>query len=271
MVEKKQLTVKSKKVMRSKTLIERFGFKDADLTTPEHDKMLLWLLDKKNALKMLEATAGLKVNDPPKLTIHCGRRKTDDYGKPYNCDWDWKSRCCSAICIKLDNVHDEEKYDAETRKYVVVKTKEQLMLENQQMMVKVADKLKSDYEIAFKWKPEGLPLSNVRAQAEYAVLGYNNFNIGFIDVAIFVDNSTHWITDGQCKFGAQPFDPDGLCEKTFLVEIKPEVKSIGELIRQINMYRSHISKGVWIVMTKTKGLKDVLGSQNIQVYEWEEK
>ena len=260
---------KSKKVKRSKTLIERFGFKDADLTTPEHDKMLLWLLDKKNILKMLEATAGLKVNDPPKLTIHCDRRKTYSYSKTDNCDWSWETHYCSATCLKKDYYGDEEKYDAETSKHVVVKTKEQLMLENQHEMAKVADEVKSDYEIAIKWKPEELPLSNVRAQAEYALLGYNKFNIGFIDVIISVTHSTHWITDRECKFGAQPFDRDDFNE-IFLVEIKPEVKSIGELIRQINMYRSHFSKGVWIVMTKTKGLKDVLGSQNIQVYEWEE-
>jgi len=39
---------------KAKTIIERFGFKDDELKTPEHDKMLIWLFNKKNCLKMLK-------------------------------------------------------------------------------------------------------------------------------------------------------------------------------------------------------------------------
>lgn len=41
------------KKTRAKTLIERYGFKDEELTTSKHDEILLWLMDKKNFWKMI--------------------------------------------------------------------------------------------------------------------------------------------------------------------------------------------------------------------------
>jgi hypothetical protein len=54
-----------------------------------------------------------------------------------------------------------------------------------------------------------------------------------------------------------------------LLEIKPEVTSIGETMRQINNYRSYFT-GPFILVTKTKGLKELFASQNIYVYEYQE-
>ena len=57
----------------------------------------------------------------------------------------------------------------------------------------------------------------------------------------------------------------------FYIEIKPLIKSIGELIRQINLYRSHTKTGTWIVVTKTKGLKEILATQKIFIFEYEQQ
>ena len=39
---------------KATTLTERMGFKDPDLTTPEHDKIILWLYNKNNILTMIK-------------------------------------------------------------------------------------------------------------------------------------------------------------------------------------------------------------------------
>jgi hypothetical protein len=73
-----------------------------------------------------------------------------------------------------------------------------------------------------------------------------------------------------------------------LIEVKPQILSIGDTIRQIQMYREcfwspneQIRKNIWqesdkklndvfcAIVTKTKGLKEIFASQNIQVYEVE--
>lgn len=64
--------------------------------------------------------------------------------------------------------------------------------------------------------------------------------------------------------------------KKIVVEIKPEIKSIGETFRQINAYkpyiedRSYDNKTIYLIVTKTKGLKSLFKSQNIEIIEYEE-
>lgn len=60
----------------------------------------------------------------------------------------------------------------------------------------------------------------------------------------------------------------------FYIEIKPEIKSIGEVIRQINLYKKLMYEGTpyirdrfFIIITKTKGLKELFKEQNIYIYE----
>ena len=141
-----------------KTLIERFGFNDAELTTPLHDKMLLWSLEN----------------------------------------------------------------------------------------IRKLGKLIPNY---LGYKPSTV-------QAEFPIMGYNDFNIGFVDL----------------RFQVKLDDEEKECPFVY-VEIKPTVYSIGELIRQINFYRSHLDAKTtkFLVLTKTKGLKEVLASQDIYVYEFIEE
>jgi hypothetical protein len=147
----------------AKTLIERFGFKDYELTTPRHDEILLWLMQKQNVLKML---CNLKI---------------------------------------LDGQKD--------------------------------DSIRS-------------------IEAEHPILGYNNYNIGFVDLALRIyDDFSQMI----------------------LIEIKPKIVSIGECLRQISFYRSHIKRQlerelppIWhsqfVIVTDTPNLKDVFESQFIRYY-----
>ena len=65
--------------------------------------------------------------------------------------------------------------------------------------------------------------------------------------------------------------------KKIVVEIKPEIKSIGETFRQINTYKPYISdinynnKTIYLVVTKTKGLIPLFKTQNIEIIEYEEE
>lgn len=52
-------------------------------------------------------------------------------------------------------------------------------------------------------------------------------------------------------------------------EIKPEVKSIGEVLRQFQYYKSNLPPSTKLVLlTKTIGLKELFESQGFYVYEY---
>ena len=55
----------------------------------------------------------------------------------------------------------------------------------------------------------------------------------------------------------------------FVFEIKPEVKSIGEVMRQFQYYKVNLGFGAKLILvTKTKGLKPIFESQGFFVVEY---
>jgi hypothetical protein len=218
----------------AKTLMERFGFKDTDLSTPEHDEILLWLLDKRNALQVL-LSVGCVIN--PKYSVACIHQSRYAVRRDRECDWKWKDFCCTGICDYSD--------------------------------ISKPQRLQRH---AFAFKKAMQPRSQadtLTIHAEEPILGYNNYNIGFADAKITVNQTIREFgnVDDDCFFNWMP--PFVVANSKYYVEIKPNVKSIGELIRQINLYKSHLHfDNEWILLTKTKGLKDIMKSQQISVFEW---
>lgn len=69
--------------------------------------------------------------------------------------------------------------------------------------------------------------------------------IGFVDLMVISNSNKHYV-----------------------FEIKPHITSIGDVMRQINYYRTYL-RGKFIIVTKTKGLKELFESQGVFVYEFE--
>ena len=206
-------------VENAKTIMERFGFKDPSLTTPEHDKMLLWL--NKNWASILDEMRVFNV--PVTLRPSCGRCR--------RCSWSETTHKCMSP-------------DRENSQY--------------------AENLEVAYPSRVGVIKDGSWLGRVKAGTkviiEAPIMGTNNYNIGFVDFKVEIEN--YCDIDG---FYISGFVKSG----RFLFEIKPEIDSIGETIRQIQFYRSH-DKGHYIIVTKTTGLKELFAQQGIYVYEYKE-
>ncbi len=98
---------------------------------------------------------------------------------------------------------------------------------------------------------------NIIKTIEYPILGKNNFNLGFIDlfVKLCFNTNNFYMVDKQCGF-----------------EIKPQVKSIGEVLRQFQFYKSNLpEETILILVTSTKGLKEIFESQGFYVIEYKEE
>jgi hypothetical protein len=100
---------------------------------------------------------------------------------------------------------------------------------------------------------------------EKPIRGYNGFNLGFIDLFYSAD-----IKNGEWLDGRNHYEQDS---NLFTVgfEIKPEVKSIGEVLRQFQYYKSNLKMNYLILVTKTTGLKEIFESQGFKVIEYKEE
>jgi len=109
----------------------------------------------------------------------------------------------------------------------------------------------------------------------------NQFTVGFIDFAVTYFKPTYPYLNGikrepigeygnrqrilgiedeiQIKFGGE--------EKTIFVEVKTEINSLGELIRQINLYKDHLP-GDYFVLCPDNTYKQKLMEQKIYFIEY---
>lgn len=226
----------------NKTLIEKLGFDDKELSTPEHDEMVLWCYNKSNMLKILEELKLIKKVHSINWYRCC---KPEGYGM--SCDWDWEKGECTRSCKKNITKDDLIGQQNEIR----ILKDEYKDMKNNWMLHLDQDYLKEHLNISW----------------EYAILGYNHFNIGFLDLALGIPREINLFTSSRGNFEVKSFLETA--PRTIYFEIKPTIRSIGEVIRQINMYKSHLEKPVIMVLvTKTKGLKELFLEQGIYVYEY---
>jgi len=122
---------------------------------------------------------------------------------------------------------------------------------------KTKEKIEEEYQRFKKIEESPLEISEKKI-IEYALGG--NYNIGFIDLALFLNVESR---------ETEHFSKSAKTKEGYFFEIKPEIKSIGEIMRQINYYRKYLEKNIcFILITKTKGLKEIFESQNVYVYEY---
>jgi hypothetical protein len=212
---------------KAKTIIERFGFKDGDLTTPEHDSLFIRLLDKKICQKMLEDLQIITI--PPKYLIYhnCGATCT-------NCDFEKETFSCKII----------------KEKGIICLPFESAELLRRQVL--------KNYTTELTW---------IDIEAEFAIMSYQ-YNVGFTDLKITLKKEKTAVRTGVKGTDFYIEATVDFPSPEIYVEIKPKIKSIGELIRQISFYRSHISNksAVWIVVTNDDSVASILQTQNILTY-----
>ena len=110
----------------------------------------------------------------------------------------------------------------------------------------------------------------VKIQWEYPIVTDKKFTIGFIDMKIeiakynlvfYSDDDNHEPTWRQrCD-----------TQKTICFEVKTSIPSIGELIRQINMYKSYIDSTIaFFVVVPSDEHAKILSSQGIGLVKYPE-
>jgi hypothetical protein len=110
-------------------------------------------------------------------------------------------------------------------------------------------------------------IAKVERKWEKPIVAANGFMIGFIDMEITVYiPRLSWscvcggIIPEECSWtiGDFPVSP----QERHMVEVKPEIRSLGEVIRQIRMYEAHCA-GKYYICCPDERFKSALASQGI--------
>ena len=222
---------------KAKTLIERFGFKDPELTTPAHDEMFIVCMGS------VQRIIDLVVESDGRF--ECWRRM--------------KQELNDHELVYLPSIYPELGY---TKKDVF-------------------ESLKAFAYVSDQTVPEK------------PIVAKNNFIIGFIDLFIRakvisdVENGHNPVykeeyTNLNLGYGhykeviKSRFSLNDVYNRdleaiehlltgfNILIEIKPSIRSVGELIRQIQTYRQFSRENtVYVVISKTTAFKDILAQSNI--------
>jgi len=223
---------------KAKTLIQRFGFNDSDLTSPEHDKIVLKLLDVEKMFSILQKAClkDMEVN----TYIICENRRYDSYNKKTECK------------IKED-IYCPFFGNGWTEKIGLCPH---------------ADVFNEEWNLLHNLTSSDIIIKNMNIETEVAITTNTKYIVGFIDFKVSLSNEVS-LNLLQKKISDVRYFPD------FYIEIKPIITSFGETMRQINMYREFCTgeyrkKAEFILITKTTGLNDAFESQGIHVYEWDE-
>ena len=189
---------------RYTTTEKLWNLDDKTLSTPAHDEMVLWLLNKDNLLNTLQLP-----------TAHNTVFKTLSNGLDYKL---WE--CAQYIFGKNSNIWEllesnglpsfPDTYDLE-------------------LFHKVWNEMVREFNICNDSKVKNL---NVHILSETPITATNGFLVGYTDVQLQV--ITTELYDGKYFKQNYPFS-------TFhYIEVKPIIKSFGETLRQLNTYRHYL-------------------------------
>lgn len=242
---------------KSTTLVERFGFKDSDLTTPKHDEIVLSLTKEKiltilHTLNIAQPSNKIEEYWWSKLSmcnnLPCGhhqlRTLIEDPKMCGNHQFSW-----NAI---LDTPDKNREFARLAQKNGALK--EYCRTLNERIEKIIQHDIPTDYEKITKI----VTIPEVKIIHEYPITnGPNKFIIGFIDLRVhlsYPELKTDYHICNESRY-------------TIYIEVKTTIPSYGELVRQMRMYQS--DGVILLVVSPDDRFASALREQGIYFYKWE--
>jgi hypothetical protein len=212
----------------SSTLQSRFGFQDPDLITPQHDSIVLWLVNhageavdrlrkhavdllpqqRKNILALKADVEQVRKRNQDEVEYQNQRRsltQRDDGSQP-----DWV----------------REQIERPTRELAATEGK----------LADLDERLR--HLPANHWVPVTEQVQLKRS--EHPILS-GNYTIGFVDLYVATQRNELWLPCYQQNYKLPEPRPIET-RPGYYFEVKPQIRSFGELVRQLRMYESYIDK-----------------------------
>lgn len=225
---------------KARTLQERMGFRDDELSTPRHDEIMLWLDE--NAERLFPSRKGLPW---PEETVKELREAAENF---YSRDYREKVTAARNAVYFADE-------------YLMATPVSELGTARMKAMDVAGEAVPKPRKI-LELSPSPQEGSIVKTWEKPVLSG--NYTVGFIDMEIAYVNSRlsyGWGPDGGLQWIVKPY-PRPVDEECKLIEVKPSIRSIGELIRQINTYKTYRA-GEYFVCSPDARFESALKSQRI--------
>lgn len=225
---------------RGQTLQQRFGFSDDDLKSPAHDALMIWLVGQ---LPLLGERWVLPIYFRP-----------DDIEKTR----DQAARAVkNAIALCSNNItslNNQKNWSDHISEIDIRIQAEQTRITEYQNWLGLGTPPQSSIDLnEIEWEK---PIMS------------GQYMIGFVDLVAWYTRPALAIVgiDGRDNLLDREKLPTWVVYKEKVpvyFEAKTQIGSIGELIRQINMYRQYI-KGKFVVVSPDDRCQDILASQHIE-------
>lgn len=260
---------------KAKPLDKLWNLDDKQLKTPEHDKLVCWLLDKENIKKIFPTISNSalhrvyfcnteisKENGNNQYTIYYFDKKLE---KGFN----WENNDSVNIQFgdtkKLyNNIFQKTKLNKNPTEEDIINSdiyvdKENITNENvskyKTLIKELYTLIIQDYNLLIE-QCENIN-DFIKVDAEEIIKNkYNNFVIGFWDVSISFD----------MLISTQIFSCESRKPLIYKIEVKPKIDSFGATLRQINLYKE-FTKGSYetILFTPDTRFDSQFESQGIRV------
>ncbi|MEI8047084.1 MAG: hypothetical protein WCI92_06875 [Bacteroidota bacterium] len=254
---------------KAQTIQQKLGFFDDDLKKPKHDELMLWL--DSNIEKIVNKLFNQPFTEKELEHIKDRERvKTRTIIKEYESSIaSWEKELGLSISEKRDRPSAIQRSDEELQKYISEIKRKKLILEQFDFSSQISAKPRIT-RIDKKWE---LPITTASNN--------NKSTIGFIDFC--ASFSLPHLSLSGLKFHQKEFsheekyydiDENALMfkyipiGKSILVEVKTEIISLGELIRQVNQYKTYFH-GDYYVLCPNNKYKDILMEQGIKSIDYE--
>jgi hypothetical protein len=234
---------------KAKTIQERFGFKDEDLLKPKHDEIVFWLdANIESIVGDLYPQEGWTV---AQISAH---EKSVERARSV-----WLDKIKEGYGLGAAEAKRITLLDAEIRNW---RTHDDIDKERE------SRRRKEDYlqSLAQNFPHPGpvprCPPRKIHSRKwEYAVME-RNYIVGFVDFWVEIGDASVRLQGAESAGAFAPewvvaFKPTNL-----LFEVKTEIPSFGELMRQINFYRAY-EQGPFFVVSPDDRFKSTLASQGI--------
>ena len=232
---------------KAQTIQQRFGFMDDDLKKPKHDEVMQWLNDCVDE-KLLEwlGIPGEWTNDEISRLKRSATEERESKIQKLNKDLEREKATPDDdpyLSSSFYNLTPDEK-EKRNEKYRFNRAERISSLEKQIEQASVP--------IKGSPIPAKPPVQITTKQWERPIKS-NDYIIGFIDMAVFFElpelnihielAENNWNVTWSVQYSSY----DGYEKNCVYFEVKTEIPSLGELIRQVNMYKSYGAKRIFVV------------------------
>jgi hypothetical protein len=228
---------------KAKTMQERLGYVDGELSTPKHDEMLLWL----------DANSETIIADlfPTEWTPAEQHAKEQAVERARTL---WVEQC-NGLTTEQAKTVTRLKAEIDHWHRLGVTEKEHDFRNQLAQLLTTSGKHWPD-----PGPPPPRPAFKIESKKWEVPIKAGNYIIGYIDFLITGQKGRVYLTDS----GPSPTWTVSRERARLLFEVKPSIPSRGELLRQINTYREYETNSQCFVVSSDDRFEQWLASQDIR-------